>query len=106
MFTSADSLTNPRDGSRVERVSLCLGISSASEYGSGMANAFGWPARQTSSRSTHNYEDLMAKEPKTSPRGRDTRTGEFTTVEKARERPSTHVVDRVPKPGHGDTKKK
>ena len=45
-------------------------------------------------------------EPRTTPRGRDARTGEFTTVEKARERPNTHVVERVPKPGYGDTKKK
>ncbi len=42
---------------------------------------------------------------KTTPRGRDAKTGEFTTVEKARRYPSTHVVERVPKPGHGDTKK-
>jgi hypothetical protein len=52
------------------------------------------------------WEDLVAKEPKTSPRGRDARTGHFTTVKKAREHPSTHVVERVPKPGYGDTKKK
>jgi hypothetical protein len=43
---------------------------------------------------------------RTTPRGRDARTGEFTTVDKARENPRTHVVERVPKPGHGDTKKK
>ena len=42
----------------------------------------------------------------TSPRGRDARTGHFTTVKKAREHASTHVVERVPKPGYGDTKKK
>ena len=54
----------------------------------------------------HHWEDLMAKEPRTSPRGRDARTGHFTTVKEARQHPSTHVVERVPKPGHGDTKKK
>lgn len=48
----------------------------------------------------------MAKEPRTSLRGRDAKTGEFTTVEKARNHPGTHVVERVPKPGYGDTKKK
>lgn len=48
----------------------------------------------------------MTQEPRTSLRGRDARTGEFTTVEKARQHKSTHVVERVPKPGYGDTKKK
>lgn len=48
----------------------------------------------------------MGKESKTSLRGRNATTGEFTTVEKARQRPETHVVERVPKPGYGDTKKK
>jgi hypothetical protein len=46
-----------------------------------------------------------AKAPKTSLRGRDAETGEFTTVEEARRSPKDHVVERVPKPGHGDTKK-
>jgi len=41
---------------------------------------------------------------KTSLRGRDSRTGRFTTVEKAREYKNTHQVERVPKPGYGDTK--
>jgi len=36
--------------------------------------------------------------------GRSARTGEFTTVKQAKEHPSTHVVERMPKPGHGDTK--
>jgi hypothetical protein len=48
----------------------------------------------------------VSEEPRTSPRGRDARTEHFTTVKKAREHPSTHVVERVPKPGYGDTKKK
>jgi hypothetical protein len=29
---------------------------------------------------------------------------EFTTVEEARQHPKDHVVERVPKPGYGDTK--
>lgn len=48
----------------------------------------------------------MSKDSKTTLRGRDAETGEFTTVKEAREKPRTHVVERVPKPGHGDTKKK
>ena len=47
----------------------------------------------------------MANEPETLPRGRDARTGQFTTVEEAQQHPSTHVVERVPKPGYGDRKK-
>jgi hypothetical protein len=47
----------------------------------------------------------MAKEARTTLRGRDAETGQFTTVEEARDHPSTHVVERVPKPGFGDTKK-
>lgn len=37
--------------------------------------------------------------------GRNANTGKLTTVATARARPSTHVVERMPKPGHGDTKK-
>jgi hypothetical protein len=48
----------------------------------------------------------MSEESKTTPHGRNARTGEFTTVDQARKHPSTHVVERVPKPGYGDTKKK
>ena len=48
----------------------------------------------------------MANSAKTTPRGRDARTGEFTTVEQAKTHPNTHVVERVPKPGYGDTKSK
>ncbi len=46
----------------------------------------------------------MAKESKTTLRGRDSKTGEFITVQEARQRPSTTTVERVPKPGYGDTK--
>lgn len=38
--------------------------------------------------------------------GRNANTGRFTPVSTARAKPSTHVVERVPKSGHGDTKKK
>ena len=42
---------------------------------------------------------------RTSLRGRDAEDGRFTMVREAREHPKTHVVERVPKPGYGDTKK-
>lgn len=45
----------------------------------------------------------MSKESKTTLRGRDAETGEFTTVEEARKYPKDHTVERVPKPGYGDT---
>jgi hypothetical protein len=38
--------------------------------------------------------------------GRDAKTGEFISIKEARRRPTTTVVERVPKPGYGDTKKK
>ena len=41
---------------------------------------------------------------KTSLRGRDASSGQFITVEEARARPRTTTVERVPKPGYGDTK--
>jgi len=41
---------------------------------------------------------------KTFPIGRNAKTGELTTVEVARRHPSTHIVERMPKSGHGDTK--
>lgn len=48
----------------------------------------------------------MSKESKTSLRGREADTGRFIPVEAARRRPETTVVEMVPKPGYGDTKKK
>jgi hypothetical protein len=48
----------------------------------------------------------MSKDSRTSLRGRDARTGEFIKVSEARRRPDSSVVERVPKPGHGDTKPK
>jgi hypothetical protein len=47
----------------------------------------------------------MSKGSKTTPRGRDAASGQFTTVKEAKDHPRTHVVERVPKPGYGDTKK-
>lgn len=38
--------------------------------------------------------------------GRNATTGKLVSVDVARARPSTHVVERMPKSGHGDTKKK
>lgn len=46
----------------------------------------------------------MGKESKTTLKGRDSRNGQFIPVKEARERPSTTQVERVPKPGYGDTK--
>jgi hypothetical protein len=46
----------------------------------------------------------MSKESKTFLVGRNANTGRLTTVEKAREKAATHVVERMPKPGRGDTK--
>lgn len=37
--------------------------------------------------------------------GRNARTGELTTVAKARSHPNTHVVEHMPKRGRGDVKK-
>lgn len=48
----------------------------------------------------------MAKGSKTFPVGRNANTGRLTSVNQAKARPSTHVVERMPKSGHGDTKKK
>ncbi len=43
-------------------------------------------------------------EPKTTLRGRDSENGQFIPVKEARQRPNTTTVERVPKPGYGDTK--
>jgi len=48
----------------------------------------------------------MANGAKTTPRGRDARDGQFTTVKWAKDHPNVAVVERVPTPGNGDTKKK
>lgn len=43
------------------------------------------------------------KTPKTHLVGRNANTGKLTTVDTARRHPSTHVVERMPNPGRGDT---
>ncbi len=40
---------------------------------------------------------------KTFPLGRDSKTGEFKPVSYAKRHPGTATVERVPKPGYGDT---
>ncbi|MDR4485264.1 MAG: hypothetical protein R3B95_19020 [Nitrospirales bacterium] len=45
----------------------------------------------------------MAKESKTFQIGRNADNGRLTSVDKARQHPKTHVVERMPKPGFGDT---
>ena len=47
----------------------------------------------------------MAKRQKTFLVGRDSKTGEFTTIREARRHPSAYVVERVPKSGYGDVPK-
>lgn len=41
---------------------------------------------------------------KTFPLGRDSKSGKFVPVEKARNNPDRTVVERIPKAGFGDTK--
>jgi hypothetical protein len=48
----------------------------------------------------------MSKETKSYLIGRSAVTGKLTSVDRARAYPTTHVVERMPKPGNGDTKKK
>jgi len=47
----------------------------------------------------------MNKVTKTFLVGRNAKTGLLTNVEQARRQPNTHVVERMPKAGFGDTKK-
>lgn len=42
---------------------------------------------------------------KTFPLGRNAKTGQFVEVKEAQRKPSTHIVERIPKSGYGDTKK-
>ncbi len=46
----------------------------------------------------------MAKGAKTFAIGRNAKTGRLTSVKAAKAKPSTHVVERMPKKGRGDTK--
>ena len=41
---------------------------------------------------------------KTFPLGRNAKTGQFVEVKEAQRKSATHVVERIPKPGYGDTK--
>jgi len=45
----------------------------------------------------------MSKGTKTFPLGRDSKNGQFIPVKEAERRPNTTTVERVPKPGYGDT---
>ena len=47
----------------------------------------------------------MAKGTKTFPIGRDSSTGRLISVKEAKAHPKTTTVERMPKPGNGDTKK-
>ncbi|MCS6297152.1 MAG: hypothetical protein H8K09_13030 [Nitrospira sp.] len=47
---------------------------------------------------------MANKESKTTPRGRDSGSGQFTTVKYAKDHPRTTQVERVPKAGYGDSK--
>jgi hypothetical protein len=46
----------------------------------------------------------MVRETKSFPIGRNAKTGRLTSVEYAQRHPKTHVVERMPKPGRGDSK--
>jgi hypothetical protein len=48
----------------------------------------------------------MANDRKTFDVGRDSKNGQFIPVKEADRRPNTTTVERVPKPGYGDTKSK
>ena len=49
-------------------------------------------------------EVIQVAENKTFKVGRDSKSGEFIPVKVAERRPNTTTVERVPKPGYGDTK--
>lgn len=46
----------------------------------------------------------MSRERKTFDVGRDSDSGRFVPVKEAERRPKETTVERIPKPGHGDTK--
>lgn len=52
-------------------------------------------------RQVYMEKTMPKKEPETSLRGREADNGRFITVEEARSRPKTTVVERVPLPGKG-----
>lgn len=47
---------------------------------------------------------MASNERKTFDIGRSSKTGRFIPVKEAERRPNTTIVERVPKPGYGDTK--
>jgi hypothetical protein len=47
---------------------------------------------------------MATDERKTFDIGRSSKTGQFIPVKEAERRPNTTTVERVPKPGYGDTK--
>jgi hypothetical protein len=47
---------------------------------------------------------MSNKERKTFDVGRDSKSGHFIPVKEAERRPNTTTVERVPKPGYGDTR--
>lgn len=47
---------------------------------------------------------MSNKTSKTFKIGRDSKDGQFISVKEAERRPNTTTVERVPKPGYGDTK--
>lgn len=49
-------------------------------------------------------EKQMSNNRKTFDIGRDSKTGKFITVKEADSRPARTTVERIPKPGRGDTK--
>jgi len=49
------------------------------------------------------HKTMSKKESKTFLIGRNSETGELTTVEEARKHSKTHTVERMPKQGYGDT---
>lgn len=51
-------------------------------------------------------EAILAKDSKTFQVGRSAKTGRIVPVSYAKSHPSTTVVERMPKAGNGDTKKK
>lgn len=46
----------------------------------------------------------MASKPKSFPIGRNAENGRLVPVDVARKNPKNHVVERMPKPGRGDSK--
>jgi len=58
---------------------------------------------QSNQKNLKRVKTKMANTPKTHFIGRGADDGRFTTVEKARNHPKDHVVERLPNPGFGDT---